>query len=65
MTVHVAEPFVDLSGEQPVRGFLHRPISPSGIGIVLNHGAGGKQPVLFAGGAWNSLLHCWRDGAPL
>lgn len=43
MTVHVAEPFVDLSGEQPVRGFLHRPISPSGIGIVLTHGASGNS----------------------
>ncbi|MCU1269718.1 MAG: hypothetical protein JWN74_1012 [Acidobacteriaceae bacterium] len=34
--------FADTSFDPPVRGFLHRPESPSGDGLVLTHGAGGN-----------------------
>lgn len=36
------EPFSETSCNPPVRGFLHRPESPSGEGLVLTHGAGGN-----------------------
>lgn len=36
------EAFSDNSCAPPVRGFLHRPESPSGEGLVLTHGAGGN-----------------------
>ena len=36
------EDFSNLTVEPPVRGFLHRPSSPSGGGMVLTHGAGGN-----------------------
>src|SRR5579864_6105608 len=36
------ETFSDNSYPSPVRGFLHRPESPSGEGLVLTHGAGGN-----------------------
>ena len=34
--------FADNSSDPPVHGFLHRPESPSGDGLVLTHGAGGN-----------------------
>jgi hypothetical protein len=47
---HAAEPFVDLTGEQPVRGFLHSAANPNGDSLVLTHGAGGNcnAPLLVA-----------------
>ena len=45
------EPFEDISSGAPaVRGFLHRPAAPSGVALVLTHGAGGncKAPLLVA-----------------
>jgi len=36
------EGFSDTSHDPPVRGFLHRPESPSGDSLVLTHGAGGN-----------------------
>jgi uncharacterized protein len=36
------ERFSDTSSDPPVRGFLHRPETPSGDGLVLTHGAGGN-----------------------
>lgn len=44
------EPFVDLTCEPQVRGFLHRPMSPSGDGVVFTHGAGAncQSPLLMA-----------------
>lgn len=36
------EAFSDRSADPAVRGFLHRPASPSGDGLVLTHGAGGN-----------------------
>jgi predicted alpha/beta-hydrolase family hydrolase len=44
-----AQPLFDSStGEQPVRGFLHRPATPNDEGLVLTHGAGGncQSPLL-------------------
>jgi uncharacterized protein len=45
---HTAEEFVDLEGEAPVKGFLHRAGGPDFL--VLTHGAGGncKAPLLVA-----------------
>jgi len=42
--------FSSHSSDPPVRGFLHRPTSPSGDGLVLTHGAGGnaKMALLVA-----------------
>ena len=37
-----AERFSDTSSDPPVRGFLHRPESPSGDSLILAHGAGGN-----------------------
>jgi uncharacterized protein len=37
-----AERFSDTSSDPPVHGFLHRPETPSGDGVVLTHGAGGN-----------------------
>jgi|SRR5689334_12210754 predicted alpha/beta-hydrolase family hydrolase len=34
--------FSDASLDPPVRGFLHRPESPSGDALILTHGAGGN-----------------------
>ncbi|HSZ01146.1 MAG TPA: alpha/beta fold hydrolase [Terriglobales bacterium] len=44
------EPFVDPLLDPQVRGFLHRPVAPSGDGLVLTHGAGShsKSPLLVA-----------------
>jgi uncharacterized protein len=46
------EPFEDMHSDPPVRGFLHRPEHPSGISLVLTHGAGSncKAPLLVAMG---------------
>ncbi|MGH9500820.1 MAG: alpha/beta hydrolase family protein [Terriglobales bacterium] len=43
------EPFVDVSVDPPVRGFLHHPDSPQ-KGVVLTHGAGSnaRAPLLVA-----------------
>jgi hypothetical protein len=37
-----AERFSDTSSDPPVHGFLHRPESSSGDGLILTHGAGGN-----------------------
>ena len=37
-----ADRFSDTSSDPPVRGFLHRPESPSGDSLILTHGAGGN-----------------------
>jgi predicted alpha/beta-hydrolase family hydrolase len=37
-----AERFSDTSFDPPVHGFLHRPESSSGDGLILTHGAGGN-----------------------
>src|SRR5580693_8806485 len=44
------ESFVDTSLDPHVRGFLHRPVAPSGDGLALTHGAGSnsKSPLLVA-----------------
>jgi len=44
------EQFAVLDLDPPVRGFLHRPVSPSSDGLVLTHGAGGnaQMPLLIA-----------------
>lgn len=34
------EPFAETSVDPQVRGFLHRPATPTGEGLVLTHGAG-------------------------
>ena len=59
------EPFVDTSLDPHVRGFLHRPVAPSGDGLVLTHGAGSnsKAPLLVAlaeafAGAGVTVLRC-------
>src|SRR5438874_4326486 len=36
------ERFSDTSCDPPVHGFLHRPESPTGDGLVVTHGAGGN-----------------------
>jgi predicted alpha/beta-hydrolase family hydrolase len=45
-----SEPFVDISLDPHVRGFLLRPAAPSGDGLVLTHGAGSnsRAPLLLA-----------------
>jgi uncharacterized protein len=60
-----AEPFVDTSLDPPVRGFLHRPVTPAGNGLVLTHGAGSnaRAPLLVALGeafaaAGFTILRC-------
>jgi predicted alpha/beta-hydrolase family hydrolase len=42
--------FVDTSGEQPVRGFLHTPAVTGSEGLILTHGAGAncQTPLLVA-----------------
>jgi uncharacterized protein len=59
------ESFSDTSSDPSVRGFLHRPESPSGDGLVLTHGAGGnaQMPLLIAlaevfAGAGFVVLRC-------
>jgi predicted alpha/beta-hydrolase family hydrolase len=45
-----AESFTSESYDPPVRGFVHRPATGSGDGLVLTHGAGGnaQMPLLIA-----------------
>jgi len=59
------ESFSSSTFDPPVRGFLHRPSSPSGDGLVLTHGAGGnaKMALLVAlaeafAGAGFTVLRC-------
>jgi predicted alpha/beta-hydrolase family hydrolase len=59
------EPFSDLSLDPPARGFLHRPESSSGEGLLLTHGAGGnaQSALLLAlaeafAGAGFTVLRC-------
>jgi predicted alpha/beta-hydrolase family hydrolase len=44
------EPFSDATVTPPVRGYLHRPQTPNGDGLVLSHGAGSnaQAPLLAA-----------------
>jgi predicted alpha/beta-hydrolase family hydrolase len=44
------EPFADDAVHPAVKGFIHRPQSPSGAGLVITHGAGGnaQSPLLIA-----------------
>jgi len=72
--MNVVEQFVRGTCNPPVRGFLHRPTSPSGDGLVLTHGAGGnaKMGLLVAladafAGAGFTVLRCdmpFRQGRP-
>ena len=34
------ESFVDTNIDPPIRGFLHQPTDPNGVGLILTHGAG-------------------------
>ena len=60
-----AESFSDTSSDPPVRGFLHRPESPSGDSLILTHGAGGNSQMgllvalaeAFAGAGF-AVLRC-------
>lgn len=59
------DPFADTSYDPPIRGFLHRPGSPSGDGLILTHGAGGNAQMAslvalaeaFAGAGF-TVLRC-------
>jgi len=46
----IPEPLVDTSVDPNVRGFIHRPATPAGDGLVLTHGAGSnsRAPSLMA-----------------
>jgi predicted alpha/beta-hydrolase family hydrolase len=50
MVTAAIEPFLDETAAPPVRGFLHRPPSPSGDALVLTHSAGAnsQSPLLIA-----------------
>src|ERR1700726_3464877 len=60
-SVHFSDTFLD----PPVRGFLHRPESPSGDSLILTHGAGGNAQMgllvalaeAFAGAGF-AVLRC-------
>src|SRR5216683_8287065 len=60
-----AERFSDTSSDPPVRGFLHRPETPSGDSLILTHGAGGNAQMgllvalaeAFAGAGF-AVLRC-------
>src|SRR5437870_590797 len=43
-------PVAESSFDPPVRGFAHVPSEPTGLGLVLTHGAGGdsRSPLLVA-----------------
>src|SRR5438477_12876441 len=64
MAAHV-EPFSNSDETPAVRGFLHRPVEPTGDALVLTHGAGGNcnAPLLvalaekFADAGW-TVLRC-------
>ena len=59
------EPFFETSCDPPIRGFLHRPESPSGNRLILTHGAGGNAQMAllvalaeaFAGAGF-TVLRC-------
>jgi predicted alpha/beta-hydrolase family hydrolase len=61
----IGERFSDASSDPPVRGYLHRPASPSGDSLVLTHGAGGNAQMgllvalaeAFAGAGF-AVLRC-------
>jgi predicted alpha/beta-hydrolase family hydrolase len=61
----IASQFSDATLDPPVRGFLHRPESPSGEALILTHGAGGnaQSALLLAvaeafAGAGFTVLRC-------
>lgn len=68
------EPFVDVSVDPQVRGFLHQPTVAAGDGLVLAHGAGSnsRAPLLIAlaevfAGAGVTVLRCdlpYRQNRP-
>ena len=49
MTDPASESFIAGSCDPPVRGFLHRPESSSGVALVLTHGAGGNAQIPLLG----------------
>lgn len=59
------ESFSAITLDPPVQGFLHRPASPSGDGLILTHGAGGNAQMAllvavaeaFAGAGF-TVLRC-------
>lgn len=59
------ESFSATTLDPPVQGFLHRPASPSGYGLILTHGAGGNAQMrllvavaeAFAGAGF-TVLRC-------
>src|SRR5215469_6679470 len=59
------QPFSETSCDPPIRGFLHRPESPSGNRLILTHGAGGNAQMAllvalaeaFAGAGF-TVLRC-------
>src|SRR5690242_16602727 len=61
----MSEPFFNTAIDPAVRGFLHRPESPTGDGLVLTHGAGGNAQMAllvalaeaFAGAGF-TVLRC-------
>ena len=63
--LNMYEIFSDTAVDPPVQGFLHRPESPSGDGLVLTHGAGGNAQMTllvavaeaFAGAGF-TVLRC-------
>jgi predicted alpha/beta-hydrolase family hydrolase len=70
----VPETFVDTAVDPQVRGFLHRPATPAGDGLVLSHGAGSNSRAallvalaeVFAG-AGLTVLRCdlpYRQSRP-
>jgi uncharacterized protein len=46
----IPEPYIDISVEPSVRGFIHRPATPVAHGLVITHGAGSnsRAPLLMA-----------------
>src|SRR5216684_397604 len=63
--MNARELFSDTSSDPPVRGFLHRPETPSGDSLILTHGAGGNAQMgllvalaeAFAGAGF-AVLRC-------
>ena len=61
----MSDSFADTSLDPPVRGFLDQPVSPSGHGLILTHGAGGNAQMALLGtlaeafaGAGFTVLRC-------
>jgi predicted alpha/beta-hydrolase family hydrolase len=52
------ELFTEDSAQPPVRGFLHRPKTPSGCGLVLTHGAGGNCQMLLLQALADEFASC-------